>query len=167
MARLRPCHCFCGARRTGPTTPAGRSAGAPQVVWFILIEIMSQEQVPQLSGYSEAVLDAAFGALASEVEHSAQSLASPEDVDQFRLQWLGRKQGRLKSVSDAWLKSAPPEAKRQIGQRFNRLKELIEQQSGAGGYTGNGSVGAGDHRHHAAGNAAHVGGGTSADQDDE
>ncbi len=89
---------------------------------------MSQEPIPQLSGYSEAVLDDAFGRLAAEVESSAQPLESPEAIDGFRLSWLGRKQGRLKLVSDAWLKSAPPDAKRQIGQRFNRLKELIEQR---------------------------------------
>jgi len=39
---------------------------------------------------------------------------------------LGRKQGRLKAISEAWLKAAPPEAKRLIGQRFNALKEQVE-----------------------------------------
>ena len=33
-----------------------------------------------------------------------------------------------KPVSDAWLKTAPPDAKKLIGQRFNRLKEEIEQR---------------------------------------
>src|SRR5450432_2933445 len=96
---------------------------------------MSQEQIPQLGGYGEITLDAAFSELAREVEASAAALSSPgrsqssaEAVEAFRLHWLGRKQGRLKSVSEAWLKAAPPDAKRQIGQRFNRLKELIEQR---------------------------------------
>jgi len=48
------------------------------------------------------------------------------DVEMLRLEWLGRKQGRLKIISDLWLKAAPPEAKRLIGQRFNALKEKIE-----------------------------------------
>lgn len=95
---------------------------------------MSQEAIPQLSGHSEAALDRAFAELSDEA--SAQQLASPEAVEQFRLRWLGRKQGRLKSVSEAWLKSAPPEAKRQIGQRFNRLKEEIEQRLETAGKQG-------------------------------
>src|ERR1700761_2289056 len=89
---------------------------------------MSQEGIPALSGYSEAALDTAFAGLAQEVESSAQSLANEEAVEQFRLQWLGRKQGRLKSISDAWLKSAPVEAKKLIGQRFNQLKAQIESR---------------------------------------
>ena len=87
---------------------------------------MSQEQIPQLGGASEADLDAAFGKIAAEVEHSAKSLSGAEAVEQFRLHWLGRKQGRLKAIGDAWLKAAPPEARRLIGQRFNQLKEEIE-----------------------------------------
>jgi phenylalanyl-tRNA synthetase alpha chain len=87
---------------------------------------MSQEAIPQLDGYNEAALDKAFAELAREVEASAQSLSNAEVVEQFRLQWLGRKQGRLKSISDAWLKSAPLEARKLIGQRFNQLKAQIE-----------------------------------------
>jgi phenylalanyl-tRNA synthetase alpha chain len=91
--------------------------------------------VPGLSGYGDAELERAFAEVAREVEKSAATLHSAEDKEQFRLAWLGRKQGRLKSISDAWLKSAPTEAKKQIGQRFNALKAEIEQrleQAGAG-----------------------------------
>ena len=95
---------------------------------------MSQEGIPPLGGYSEAALDQAFAELTREVEASAQSLANAEAVEQFRLQWLGRKQGRLKSISDAWLKSAPVEAKKLIGPRFNQLKAQIEARlENAGG----------------------------------
>ena len=89
---------------------------------------ISGDAIPQLSGYSEAELDKAFTAISSEVEASAAALETPESVEAFRLQWLGRKQGRLKAVSDAWLKSAPVEAKKLIGQRFNVLKAEIEQR---------------------------------------
>ena len=88
---------------------------------------MQDEAIPPLPGWSEPELDKAFAAIAREVEASAQSLRSPEEKEQFRLQWLGRKQGRLKSISDAWLKSAPSDAKKLIGQRFNTLKSQIEQ----------------------------------------
>ena len=52
--------------------------------------------------------------------------ASSVDVEAFRLRWLGRKQGRLKSISDAWLKNAPAEARKPLGIRFNQLKQQIE-----------------------------------------
>lgn len=56
-----------------------------------------------------------------------RAVAAPGfDVEAFRLEWLGRKQGRLKQIGDAWLKTAPVEAKKLIGQRFNTLKEQIE-----------------------------------------
>ncbi|HEX4154310.1 MAG TPA: phenylalanine--tRNA ligase subunit alpha [Acidobacteriaceae bacterium] len=80
--------------------------------------------VSQLTDFSPESLDVAFAAL--EAEARAQVAASDFDVEAFRLAWTGRKQGRLKAVSDAWLKAAPAEAKRLIGQRFNALKEQIE-----------------------------------------
>jgi phenylalanyl-tRNA synthetase alpha chain len=86
---------------------------------------MQNDEIPPLSGWSEAELDQAFAAVALEVEDSAAALRSPE---QFRLQWLGRKQGRLKAISDSWLKSAPADARKAIGQRFNTLKAEIERR---------------------------------------
>ena len=79
---------------------------------------------PQLLDYSEGSLDAAFAAVLGDAR---AALTVPDfDPEAFRLDWLGRKQGRLKLISDAWLKAAPPEAKRLIGQRFNALKEQVE-----------------------------------------
>jgi phenylalanyl-tRNA synthetase alpha chain len=80
--------------------------------------------IPELTDFSEASLDAAFAAVRQEAQRDIASLTL--DVETFRLEWLGRKQGRLKTISDLWLKAAPPEAKRLIGQRFNALKETIE-----------------------------------------
>jgi phenylalanyl-tRNA synthetase alpha chain len=78
--------------------------------------------IPQLASYDEPALEAAFATLAEEVR-----TADTSDVEAFRLHWLGRKQGRLKLISEAWLKSAPPEAKKALGIRFNQLKQQIEQ----------------------------------------
>ncbi|GGH02580.1 phenylalanine--tRNA ligase subunit alpha [Silvibacterium dinghuense] len=86
------------------------------------------DQIPSLSGYSEAELDQAFAGVLREVETSAAALADSDAVEAFRLQWLGRKQGRLKAISDAWLAPAPVEAKKLIGQRFNVLKSAIEER---------------------------------------
>jgi phenylalanyl-tRNA synthetase alpha chain len=79
------------------------------------------EAIPQLHTFDEPSLDAAFATLAEEAR-----TADTADVEPFRLHWLGRKQGRLKLISEAWLKSAPPEAKKALGIRFNQLKQQIE-----------------------------------------
>jgi phenylalanyl-tRNA synthetase alpha chain len=97
---------------------------------------MPDDIIPPLGGYSEPELDHAFGAVAAEVETSARALRSSDAIEEFRLQWLGRKQGRLKLISDAWLKAAPPAAKKLIGQRFNTLKTLIEQRLAAAAQSG-------------------------------
>jgi phenylalanyl-tRNA synthetase alpha chain len=80
------------------------------------------ETIPQLLSYDEPSLDAAFATLADEVR-----AADARDPEAFRLHWLGRKQGRLKLISDAWLKSAPAEARKPLGIRFNQLKQQIEE----------------------------------------
>jgi phenylalanyl-tRNA synthetase alpha chain len=89
-----------------------------------LPEQFMNEDIPQLSSYDESSLDAAFATLAEEVRGET---AAHFDVEAFRLRWLGRKQGRLKLVSDAWLKNAPAEARKPLGMRFNQLKQQIEE----------------------------------------
>ncbi|MEO6923350.1 MAG: phenylalanine--tRNA ligase subunit alpha [Bryocella sp.] len=97
--------------------------------------------IPQLQDFSEGSLDAAFAAVRQEAE---AAVAAPGfDAEQFRLEWLGRKQGHLKLISDAWLKAAPGEAKRLIGQRFNALKEQVDailEGAGGAGAKASGSV---------------------------
>ena len=80
------------------------------------------EAIPQLLTHDEQALDRAFAILEEEVRTEAASLSDPEA---FRLRWLGRKQGRLKLVSEAWLKSAPPEARKPLGISFNQLNQQI------------------------------------------
>src|SRR5271168_1312695 len=76
-----------------------------------------------LENFDEATLERAFADLSAEVN---DDIASIKDVEAFRLHWLGRKQGRLKLISEAWLKSAPAEARKPLGMRFNQLKQQIE-----------------------------------------
>ena len=82
------------------------------------------ETIPQLPSYDEPSLDAAFAMLTDEVRSEAAAL---RDTEAFRLRWLGRKQGRLKLIGDAWLKSAPADARKPLGIRFNQLKLQIEE----------------------------------------
>ena len=88
---------------------------------------MDESASPGLPAYGAEALDKAFLLLQQEVEAAAPALVDARAAEQFRLEWLGRKQGRLKQLSDSWLKRAPAEAKRVVGQRFNELKAYIEQ----------------------------------------
>jgi len=94
------------------------------------------EEIPNLTAFDEAALDQAFAALERQARTAASTVDSKEAVEAFRLEWLGRKQGRLKDVSDRWLKAAPATAKKSLGIRFNALKavveELLDAAAGAG-----------------------------------
>jgi len=46
--------------------------------------------------------------------------------DALRLDWIGRKWGILSQITDNWLKPAPPELKRVVGQELNQLKAHVE-----------------------------------------
>jgi phenylalanyl-tRNA synthetase alpha chain len=87
--------------------------------------------IPELKQYDEAELDRVFGELDAEVAAQTHALTSDEAMEAFRLEWLGRKQGRLGQLSAAWLKSAPVEAKKSLGVRFNKLKGQIEEARSA------------------------------------
>jgi phenylalanyl-tRNA synthetase alpha chain len=97
---------------------------------------MTNEAIPTLEAFDEASLDKAFAALENRARVDATFISNDADVERFRLEWLGRKQGRLNDVSGLWLKAAPPEAKKLLGQRFNALKAtvdgVLEQALGAG-----------------------------------
>jgi phenylalanyl-tRNA synthetase alpha chain len=51
----------------------------------------------------------------------------PELWEADRAAWFGRKTGRLTRVADNWLKPAPPELKKAVGQELNALKAHVEQ----------------------------------------
>jgi len=82
--------------------------------------------IPQLTDFSEGSLKVAFLELMREFD-TDMSVENPDD-EQIRLKWLGRKQGKLKLVSEVWLKAAPVEAKKLLGVSFNDLKARIETQ---------------------------------------
>jgi len=53
----------------------------------------------------------------------------PLDIENFQnlqVAWTGRKSGILSCIGDNWLKPAPPDLKRAVGQEFQRLKAHVE-----------------------------------------
>jgi phenylalanyl-tRNA synthetase alpha chain len=93
-------------------------------------------EIPNLDAFDESALDRAFAQLERQARAAAAALDNDAAVEAFRLEWLGRKQGRLNEVSGRWLKAAPVEAKKLLGVRFNALKAVVEgllgQALGAG-----------------------------------
>ncbi len=87
---------------------------------------MTNQPIPDLTAFDEAALDKAFAQLEQEARQAASGLNDEAAVEAFRLEWLGRKQGRLNEVSGRWLKAAPVEAKKALGVRFNSLKAVVE-----------------------------------------
>ncbi len=75
----------------------------------------SGEAVAQRFAEVRAAFDAEFGAVSDEPSWKAARDA-----------WLGRKSGVISKITDNWLKPAPPELKRVVGQELNQLKAHVE-----------------------------------------
>jgi phenylalanyl-tRNA synthetase alpha chain len=82
--------------------------------------------VPKLKDFSPAALDKAVAKLISALEQEAAGVKNEADWKVFRDRWIARKSGLLTQINDLWLKAAPKEEKREVGQRVNELKEKVE-----------------------------------------
>ncbi len=83
--------------------------------------------VPKLDQFNPEVLDKAVAELTSAVQAEAAGVRSEAEWKNFRDRWMARKNGVLTQVNDLWLKAAPGPQKRDVGQRVNQLKQLVEQ----------------------------------------
>jgi phenylalanyl-tRNA synthetase alpha chain len=88
---------------------------------------MTNDSISHLTAFDDESLDRAFAALESQAREAAATIRGADQAEAFRLEWLGRKQGRLNEVSARWLKAAPAEAKKALGLRFNALKSVLDQ----------------------------------------
>ncbi len=82
-------------------------------------------EIPELKDYSPASLDNFFSAILALFDQDAAKADTVETLEQLRIRWIGRKQGLLTRVGEV-LKGAPPDVRREVGQRFNALKSKIE-----------------------------------------
>ena len=83
--------------------------------------------VSKLKDYSPAALDKAVEELLAALKTEAAAVAKESDGKTFRDRWMARKNGVLTQLNDLWLKAAPKDAKRDVGQRVNELKARVEQ----------------------------------------
>jgi phenylalanyl-tRNA synthetase alpha chain len=84
--------------------------------------------VPKLTDYSAAALERASAELFSALGDEAAAVKSEADWKIFRDRWMARKNGVLTQINDLWLKAAPKEAKREVGQLVNSIKLQVEQK---------------------------------------
>src|SRR5205823_1835709 len=84
--------------------------------------------VPKLTDFSPPALDAAVADLLTALEQESAQAGNSDQRKVFRDRWLARKDGILTQVNDLWLKAAPKDAKRDVGQRVNKLKTEVEQR---------------------------------------
>jgi phenylalanyl-tRNA synthetase alpha chain len=84
--------------------------------------------VPKLTDFSTAALDSAVRELLSALEQESAAVASENEWKVYRDRWMARKNGMLTQLNDFWLKAAPKDAKREVGQRVNELKRKVEQK---------------------------------------
>src|SRR5579862_1879725 len=89
---------------------------------------MTNEPIPDLGSFDENSLERAFAALVQQAraEASVIEVNNPGAIEAFRIRWMGRKQGLLNEVSNRWLKAAPPDARKSVGERFKDLKEWLQ-----------------------------------------
>jgi phenylalanyl-tRNA synthetase alpha chain len=83
--------------------------------------------VPKLKSFSEATLDKAVEKLLAALKQEAAAVQNEADWKTFRDRWMARKNGVLSEINDVWLKTAPKEAKREVGQCVNELKATVTQ----------------------------------------
>jgi phenylalanyl-tRNA synthetase alpha chain len=68
-----------------------------------------------------------FAELRGSFDSASALLRNPDQWEELRAAWVGRKSGALTRVTENWLKPASPELKRAVGQELNALKAHVEQ----------------------------------------
>ena len=84
--------------------------------------------VTKLKDYSANTLHKAFEKAKSAFQAESEAVKSESEWKAFRDRWLARKNGLLTQINDLWLKTAPKNVKREIGQGVNELKRFVEQE---------------------------------------
>src|SRR5712672_998971 len=76
---------------------------------------------PKIESWSDEELEAIVETMTSELV----GYPAP-NAEQFRIEWLGRKNGRLTIAREAWFAQADtPERKKKVGQIFNEIKQEV------------------------------------------
>jgi phenylalanyl-tRNA synthetase alpha chain len=82
--------------------------------------------VPKLKSYNPAALEKATEKLCAALSEEAKAIKTVPEWKAFRDRWMARKNGVLTQINDLWLKAAPKDSKREVGQRINKIRALVE-----------------------------------------
>jgi phenylalanyl-tRNA synthetase alpha chain len=83
--------------------------------------------VPKLKDFSPGALDKAAEKLLAALKKESAGIKTESDWKTFRDRWMARKNGVLTQINDFWLKAAPKDAKRDVGQRVNVIKATVTE----------------------------------------
>jgi phenylalanyl-tRNA synthetase alpha chain len=87
----------------------------------------SEYSVPKLKDFSAKTLDGAAKKLLAAFGEESKAVKTEADWKTFRDRWMARTNGILTQINDLWLKAAPKDAKREVGQRVNELKSAVSE----------------------------------------
>jgi len=88
--------------------------------------------VSKLTDYSAASLEKTTAGCVAACDAEAAEVRTEAELKLFRDRWMARKSGILTQINDLWLKTAPKEAKREVGQCVNEIKKHVEGKFPAG-----------------------------------
>ena len=91
-------------------------------------EKASPYSVPKIKAFSQSALDKAVEKLLAALDAESKNVGGEAAWKIFRDRWISRNNGLITQVNDLWLKAAPKESKRDVGQRVNEVKKKVESQ---------------------------------------
>ena len=72
-------------------------------------------------------IESLFRQIFDRANNEVNSVGGPEDLESFRVRWVGRKNSVFSRIQDNWLVPARSEEKRWVGGFFNSYKKQVEQ----------------------------------------
>ncbi|MGA8213961.1 MAG: phenylalanine--tRNA ligase subunit alpha [Candidatus Sulfotelmatobacter sp.] len=82
--------------------------------------------VSKLTDYSAAALERDSAQLLSALDQEVGKARTEADAIALYDRWMARKNGILTQINDLWLKAAPKDAKRDVGQHVNEIRKRVE-----------------------------------------
>jgi phenylalanyl-tRNA synthetase alpha chain len=89
-------------------------------------DVITTQTLEQLGIKTPEAVAQKFAELSASFDRQLSIPTSRVVWEGVRQGWLGRKTGVLSQITDSWLKSAPPELKRFVGQELNALKAYVQ-----------------------------------------
>src|SRR5262249_24414340 len=82
--------------------------------------------VPKIQEWSPPSLYRALSEVKGARWAEGEQVRSEGDLKALRDRWVARKNGILTQINELWLKAAPADKKRDIGQRVNEIRKFVE-----------------------------------------